>query len=193
MSTLLYNIYNDWLVSTDELDRLRDIYLDFCQCAHKSNNQHTACQLWYALTGNRHRNTYYVPMPFLMRAVFDSESNKDKPDCRVLKLPDRWFAELLPPQRDAVFLLSASMCIEIRDQITEQDTCKIELWDIPRDFNVLALPAKRCHLKLFLRDLRYVSNMETEFGNTENEWLKGLPKKLWNEFKDEFRQTFWGL
>jgi hypothetical protein len=188
MSPLYYNIYNDWLVSTDELNHLRDIYSDFCQSAHKSNNQHTACQLWYSLTGSSTRkNSYYMPMPFLMRAVFDS--NKDKPNCRVLKLPDCWFPELLPPSKqiDAVFLLSTSICIEIRDKFIE-DTCKSELWDIPRDFSVLGVPAKRCHVKLFLRDLRYVSDMEA----CEKEpWFEGLRTPITRTWK-EFRQTFWG-
>jgi hypothetical protein len=193
MRPLYYNIYNDWLVSTDELNHLRDIYSDFCQSAHKSNNQHTACQLWHSLTGSSTRkNSYYMPMPFLMRAVFDS--NKDKQNCSVLKLPDCWFPELLPPSKqiDAVFLLSTSMCIEIRDRFIE-DTCKSELWDIPRDFSVLAVPAKRCHVRLFLRDLRYVSDMESD---TEKDWLKELKlpiTRTWNGFKSEFMQTFWAL
>ena len=52
-----------------------------------------------------------------------------------------------------------------------KDTCKRELWHIPRNCSVV-WAAKRCHVRLFLRDLRYVSDVETD-ENTEMDWLKG--------------------
>jgi hypothetical protein len=187
-----YYIYNDWLVSTQGLTDLKYIFSDFCQSAHKSSHQHTACQLWYSLTGNT-RNVYDTPMPFLMRAVFDSNTAK-RPGCRVLVLPDKWFPGLLVPTskkiNEVVFLLSASVCIEIREKLEDAAAGRDELWGIPRDFNALedALPTKRCYVQLFLKDLRYVSDMEA----CEKEpWFEGLRAPIMRTWK-EFTQTFWG-
>ena len=203
MTRPAYTLYTGYLNSTDDLE---DMVANFSligkviDTSSQRNLDSINRQLWYALTGSTTHGKYILKtrMPFLVRAAF--KSGKSMPSLYCIKLPDDDLKTLeIPLTKDAVVLLSATLCLQIKenkDDIVPKRP-KEALWVPPRDFQLLldqsVTPLPKCYVEIFLSDLQFVKELKLnpEPKPTLFDYvLSGSPtiRQAWDGFKETFME-----
>lgn len=193
----MWTIYSGAPVDVCELSRRFTSHLDATDRADRSI---ASRHLWFTLVSSEVcRNIYKVRMPYLLRASF--KSGDIARWCQVMLLPDEFFDLVLgvpeSKRRDkTVFLVSASLCMQIKETRQAERPPRHDIWRPPLDFDALqtaALPPA-CYVELYLDELQYVSDArEPPAAQASTLFDLALGNSLvlreaWGEFKKTFGQ-----
>lgn len=210
MATLI--LFQGYLKSKNDVRELADSVFRVCTTADRTSKKRMNLDrhVWYDLaTGKKERNIYITPLPFLQRAVHKSNHN-ELPFC-VTPIHEELYNSLQIPEeiekqlnkKTAVFLMSGTLYLIIKERPEGTVPKKEELWVPPKDINLIyddqvtgeALGVNRvCYIDFILSDLKFVSEYKGylktpgkkpslfEFVLNRNP----MAKQVWNEFKETF-------
>jgi hypothetical protein len=192
----IFVVHRGYIKSLDDLDELTRRFSLLGKAADKPRTDHTDRQLWFSLTGcSVCKNIYRVPMPFLVKVICKSCTFLQAPSCHALVLPDKAFSEIGIPStkqiKESVFLVSGTLCLQIKDSPEDKHAKKVDIWVPSRDFNMIGddLPSI-CYVELFLDQLKYVSEIKADstkpslfdYMLSKNSFIQ----QKWTEFVDTF-------
>lgn len=193
-------IHKGYLRSSDDMTQFIADVSYLCERGHKAGSKHAEGQLWHSLTGSMvNKHIYKVAMPFLLKGVLeDCAANLKRDLCKFMLFPrvDIPAHGIALPEasqkKEAAFLLSATLYLQIRSRPDDFEYKKEYLWTPPRDFQALSDETPMCYVELFLKNLRYVSDLVEDVPAQPSWFEYALGKapesvqKAWVNFKETF-------
>ena len=167
-----------------------NVFIDLCLLTNQTVTKHTSRNIWHTLTESRAcGNIYCMQMPFLIRAIFQSKI-KNTEEYTAFIIPESFVHMAHSCEHDGIFLMSAKLCLRIKEKQGDMKAPSRDLWLLPSAFCDIKLPVTPCYVELFLYDIRYIGGFVPEKKTTMMHYaINKSPialQEAWANFKEFF-------